>query len=144
MNTHVVPAFHVVDTVMAVVVAGVAVLLVSLVREPARQKLMAIVVAGAGAAYLHGGLGPLEFAYTTVATAVAYFGLRSYRFIAVAWLMHTGWDVVHHLFAEPIVYFAPTSSAQCAITDALLAGWFWFGAPSFLKASAQLPSTSST
>ncbi len=35
--------------------------------------------------------------------------------------MHTGWDVMHHLYGNPIMAFAPSSSAQCTITDALIA-----------------------
>lgn len=38
-----------------------------------------------------------------VGSIVAYLGLRSYRFIGVAWLMHSAWDlagVVVRLFAS--------------------------------------------
>jgi hypothetical protein len=37
---------------------------------------------------------------------------------------------VHHFYGNPIWPFQPTSSAGCAITDALLAVWFLYGAPS--------------
>jgi hypothetical protein len=120
----------------AVLVATVYGALASLIKEPARQRFNSILVAGAGAAYLNGGLGPWEFLYTAVATWVAYKGLASYRYIGVAWLMHTGWDVAHHFWGHPIMSFAPASSAQCAICDALLALWFFAGAPSWRKASA--------
>lgn len=119
-----------VDWVMPVVFAVVFVFLVSLIREPARRRFNAIFVAGAGAAYLSGGLGVWEFPYTAVATWVAYRGLDDYRFIGAAWLMHTMWDIVHHLYGNPIVPFQATSSAGCAITDALIAIWFLRGAPS--------------
>ena len=119
-----------VDVGAPAVVAVVFVLLVSLLREPARRRFMAVFVAGAGSAYLNGGLGLWEFAYSAVATYVAYRGLESYRFIGAAWLMHTAWDVAHHLYGEPIMYFAPTSSAQCAVCDALIALWCFAGAPS--------------
>jgi hypothetical protein len=56
---------------------------------------------------------------------VAYRGLESYRFIGVAWLMHSGWDVAHHLWGHPIMFFAPTSSFQCGVCDAVLAIWFF-------------------
>ncbi len=115
---------------LALVVAIVFVFLVSLLKEPARQRFMAIFVAGAGSAYLNGGLGLWEFLFTAVATYVAYRGLESYRFIGAAWLLHTMWDVAHHFYGAPIVFFMPTSSAQCAITDALIALWFFRGAPS--------------
>ena len=62
----------------------------SLFRELNRQHFMAIMFAGAGAAYLNGGLGEWEFAFATVATYFAYMGLRSYNFIGVGWLLHTG------------------------------------------------------
>jgi len=118
------------DLLLPVLVAGVFILLASLVREPARQRFNAILVAGAGAAYFSGGLGAWEYAFTAVLTVVAYLGLSSYRFLALAWLLHAGWDVVHHLDGHPIILLAPTSSLGCAITDPLLAGWFFLGAPS--------------
>jgi len=91
---------------------------------------MAIMIAGAGAAYLNGGLGVWEFVFTSVVTYCAYKGLSSYRFIGVGWLFHTGWDVVHHLYGNPIVPFAPMSSFGCAICDLVIAAWCFAGAPS--------------
>src|SRR6185295_19322296 len=108
------------DILMALVVAVVFIPLVSLLREPTRRSFMAIFVAGAGAAYLNGGLGPFELGFTAVMTYLAWRGLESYRFIAVSWWLHTGWDIIHHLQGHPILSFAPTSSGQCAITDALI------------------------
>jgi len=130
METHVTPDFGPLDALPPVVIACVFILLSSFLREPARQKWNAVFVAGAGAAYLNGGLGPWEFAFTAVATYFAYRGLDAYRWIGFAWLLHTGWDVVHHFYGRPIVPFQPTSSAGCAITDALIAVWFFAGAPS--------------
>lgn len=117
---------------LAVVIAVVFIVVVSQVREPTRRRYMAIFVAGAGSAYLGGGLGVWEFPYVALASYVAYRGLDSYRFIGLAWLMHTGWDVVHHLYGDPIVPFDPTSSAGCAVTDAILALWFFAGAPTLI------------
>jgi hypothetical protein len=134
METDVPRAFTLLDGAMATLVAVVFVFLVSLLKEPTRQRFMAIFVAGAGSAYLNGGLGGWEFLFTAVATYVAYRGLDSYRFIGIAWLMHTAWDVAHHFFGHPIIYFAPMSSAQCALTDALIALWFFAGAPSVIDA----------
>jgi hypothetical protein len=51
-------------------------------------------IAGAGAAYLNGGFGIWEFVFTAIVTFCAYRGLRSYRFIGVGWLLHTGWVVM--------------------------------------------------
>jgi len=130
MGADAIRALSVADGAAAVAVAIVFIFLVSLLEEPTRQRFMAIFVAGAGAAYLNGGLGLWEFLFTGVATYVAYRGLESYRFIGAAWVLHTMWDVVHHFYGNPIVFFAPTSSAQCAITDALIAVWFFRGAPS--------------
>jgi hypothetical protein len=112
--------------------ALVFILLMSALKEPTRQKFNAILVAGAGAAYLNGGLGLWELVYVAVATVVAYQGLRSYRFIALAWWMHAGWDAVHHLYATPIWPWSPTSSAGCAVLDSLIAVWFFLGAPGSL------------
>ena len=110
----------------------------SLLKEPARQKLSAIMIAGAGAAYLNGGLGIWEFAASAVFTFLAYKGLAEYRFIGVGWLLHTGWDLVHHLYGNPIVPFVPSSSAGCAIRDTVLAFWYFFGARSLFGAIVAL------
>jgi hypothetical protein len=130
MDTHIVPEFTLLEAVAAIAIAGVYIVLSSLVTEPNRQKLSAIIVAGAGAAYLSGGLGPWEFVYCTVATYIAFKGLTRYYFIGIAWLMHASWDLVHHLYAHPIVPFSPSSSAGCAVCDPVLAIWLFLGAPS--------------
>ncbi|MEV6229922.1 DUF6010 family protein [Saccharopolyspora shandongensis] len=108
-------------------------LLMSLIREPHRRRFNAIMVAGAGAAYLSGGgFGGWEFLFTVVATYVAYRGLESWTFIGIAWLMHTAWDVLHHLKGNPIVPFAHTSSLGCAICDPVIALWCLRGGPSLI------------
>ncbi|MGW2635765.1 DUF6010 family protein [Streptomyces sp. NPDC001348] len=101
------------------------VLLMSLVRDDdRRRRLNALMVGGASAAYLSGGgLGAWEFAFTTVATYVAYRGLESWTFIGIAWLLHTAWDLVHHLRGNPIVPFEHGSSMGCAICDPVIALW---------------------
>jgi hypothetical protein len=113
-----------------VVVALVFISLVSLFDEPNRRSFNAIFVAGAGAAYLSGGFGVWEFVFLAVVTFCAYRGLRSYRFIGAGWLLHTGWDVLHHLYGNPIVPFVPDSSLGCAICDPVIAFWCFAGAPS--------------
>ncbi len=118
------------DWILPVVIAAVFVLLMSLLREPTRQRFNAIFVAGAGAAYLNGGFGVFELPFLALGTYLAFRGLDDYRFIGIAWLCHTVWDVAHHLWGNPIVPFQATSSAGCAITDALIAVWFLRGAPS--------------
>ncbi|MBB5959602.1 hypothetical protein FHS29_006223 [Saccharothrix tamanrassetensis] len=119
-------------TVVAPVLIGVLyVLLNSLIREPHRRRFNAVMVGGAGAAYLSGGgFGPWEFAFTIVATYCAYRGLESWTFIGVAWLLHTAWDVAHHVHGNPIVPFAEHSSLGCAICDPVIAVWCFAGGPS--------------
>ncbi|MCY1537705.1 hypothetical protein D9M68_732130 [compost metagenome] len=102
----------------------------SLVEEPHRQRINAIIIAGAGAVYWSGGLGIWEFVFGSVMLFIAFKGLKHYYFIGIGWLLHTGWDILHHLYANPIVYIEPSSSAGCAICDPILAIWFFFGAPS--------------
>ena len=60
---------------------------------------------------------------------LAYKGLNSYTYIGIGWLCHTAWDIVHHLYANPIVSLSPSSSAGCAVCDAILAIWFFYEAP---------------
>ncbi|WP_433870671.1 DUF6010 family protein [Saccharopolyspora sp. CA-218241] len=118
--------------VTALSIGVLYVLLNSLIRDPdSRRRFNAIVVAGAGAAYLSGGgFGLWEFAFTIVATCCAYRGLRSWTFIGIAWLLHTAWDVAHHLSGDPIIPFAEHSSLGCAICDPVIALWCLAGGPS--------------
>ena len=119
----------------------VYIILSSFVREPARQTFSAIVVAGAGSAYFAGGFGPLELAFSTVMLWVAFKGSKYYYFIGIGWLLHTAWDVAHHLYGNPIIPFAPTSSFGCAICDPVLAIWFFLGAPSVFDFKKKKPVT---
>src|SRR4030095_1765510 len=82
--------------------ALVFVALMSLVAEPTRRTLNAIILAGASGVYLAGGFGPWELIYPVLATPIAFRGLASYRAIGVGWLLHAGWDIVHHLWGNPI------------------------------------------
>jgi hypothetical protein len=129
MDPHASRSLTLPDVLAPFIVAAVVIALMSLLREPARRRFNAIFVAGAGSAYLSGGLGLWEFAFAAIACYAAYRGLESYHWIGAAWLLHTAWDVVHHLYGNPIIPFSPTSSAGCAITDTLLAVWFFRGAP---------------
>ena len=116
-----------------IAVAIVFIALVSLIAEPARRNFMAIMIAGAGSAYLSGGFGGWEFAFCTLVTFCAYKGLSSYRFIGIGWLLHTGWDILHHLYGNPIIPFSATSSLGCAICDPVIAMWCFAGAPSLFE-----------
>jgi len=121
---------RVLDVVAPIVVAVLFIAATSALREPGRQKFMAVMIAGAGAAYLNGGLGIWEFVFNAVVTYCAYQGLAAYRYIGVGWILHTGWDVMHYLYGTPIVPFYAASSLGCAICDPVIAAWCFAGAPS--------------
>jgi hypothetical protein len=130
-------AFSLLHIAAASAVAALWIAVFSLLREPVRHKLSAIMIAGAGAAYLSGGLGIWEFIACFAFTAVAYKGLASYRFVGIGWAMHTCWDLVHHYYGHPIIPFAPLSSAGCAVCDLWLAIWYFFGAKSIFGQVAE-------
>jgi hypothetical protein len=132
------PALLAVDYFGPAISALLFVLIMSLVREPARRKFNAIFVAGASGVYLNGGFGAWELLYPALATPIVYRGLQSYRFIGVAWLMHAAWDLPHHLWGNPIWPFLPTSSFGCLIFDTLIAIWFLAGAPSLIRRRSQV------
>jgi len=123
-------SFTVPELLSPIVVAVLFIAACSLLKKTARHNFSAIMIAGAGAAYLNGGLGVWEFVFCSLMTFVAYRGLADYRFVGLGWLLHTAWDVVHHLYGNPIVPFVPGSSAGCAICDPVLALWYFRGAPS--------------
>jgi hypothetical protein len=125
------PSLHLADWVGPAAGALVFIAIMSRVREPARRNYNAIFVAGASGVYLSGGFGLWELLYTAVAGGVvSYLGLRSHRFIGVAWLMHAGWDLAHHFYGNALWPFMPTSSFGCTIFDSVIAIWFLAGAPS--------------
>ena len=131
------PPLQLTDYVGPAIAAAVFVLVMSLLKEPTRRTFNAILAAGASGVYLSGGFGPWELIYPVVAAGVAYLGLRSHRFIGVAWLLHAGWDTVHHLYGNAIWPFMPTSSFGCLIFDSLIAIWFLAGAPSLVALAAR-------
>jgi hypothetical protein len=136
---------HLGDIVAPVVVATLFISATSAFKEPQRRNFNAIMIAGAGDAYLNGGLGLWEFAFTALVTYCAYKGLKTYRFIGLGWLLHTGWDFMHHLYGTPIVPFVPTSSLGCAICDPMIAAWCFVGAPSVYNlVTRSKPTTSSS
>src|SRR5262249_8810065 len=95
--------------------------------------LHAVFRASASGVYLSGGFGAWELLYPVIATPLAFVGLRSYPFIGIAWLMHSCWDIAHHVWGNPIWPFMPTSSFGCMIFDAVLAMWFIAGAPALFR-----------
>lgn len=72
MNTHQIPEFTALNALAAVGIALIYITLSSLLKEPDRQKFSAIMIAGAGAAYLSGGLGVWEFPFCALMTFVAF------------------------------------------------------------------------
>ena len=126
---HGTPNFNLQMVAAPIVVAVLFILATSRLEEPNRRHFMAIMIAGAGAAYLSGGLGVWEFAFTALVTACAFKGLNSYRLIGLGWVFHTVWDVLHHRFGNPIISFLPASSIGCAICDVVIALWCFDGAP---------------
>lgn len=127
------PTLLAMDYVGPAIGAVLFVLGMSFVKEPVRRTLNAVLVAGSCGVYLSGGFGVWELLYPALATPVVYVGLRSYRFIGFAWLMHAAWDLPHHLWGNPIWPFMPTSSFGCMIFDTLIAIWFLAGAPSLFS-----------
>ncbi|HEX4169049.1 MAG TPA: DUF6010 family protein [Bryobacteraceae bacterium] len=113
--------------------AGLFIAIMSLVPHPARLSFNAIFAAGAVGAYIGGGFGVWELIYPVLATPVVYLGLKSYRAIGTAWLMHAAWDLPHHLWGHPIWPFMRTSSLGCMVFDTLIAVWFLANAPSILR-----------
>jgi hypothetical protein len=105
--------------------------IMSFVPHPARRNFNAIFAAGAVGAYIGGAFGPWELIYPVLALPVVYLGLRSYRAIGIAWLMHAAWDLPHQLAGRPIWPYVRTSSLGCMIFDTVIAVWFLAGAPSF-------------
>ena len=119
----------VIDIVGPAIGAGVFMVVMSLVPEPTRRTLNAILAAGASGVYLSGGFGAWELLYPVMATPVTFRALRSHRYIGIAWLMHATWDLPHHLWGNPIWPFMRNSSFGCFVFDSLIAVWFLAGAP---------------
>ncbi len=141
MDSHTIPEFTIVNALAAVVIALVYITISSLADEPNRQKISAVIIAGAGAVYWSGGLGIAEYIFATAMLFMAFKGLTNYKYIGFAWLMHTTWDLLHHLYGNPIVPFSASSSAGCAVCDSVLAIWFFYNAPSvfdLLKKTKQI------
>ncbi|WP_236048597.1 DUF6010 family protein [Paractinoplanes ovalisporus] len=113
---------------MPVVIALIFIGVVSFVPEPQRQRLNALLIAGAGGIYISGGgFGLWELAFAAVMVAVAWAGLRSWTFIGIGWLLHTAWDILHHRRGTPLIPSLHDSSFGCAICDPVIALWCFAG-----------------
>jgi Family of unknown function (DUF6010) len=126
---HVVPEVTFIHVILSLVLVPIFITLMSLFKEPTRQKVNAVIIAAAGAAYANHGLGLWEQVFSVLMIYMAFKGLTNYKYIAVAWIFHTAFDIPHHLYAVPIDPTAPFSSFVCMIFDPLIAIWFYFGAP---------------
>jgi hypothetical protein len=114
--------------IVPVVVGLVWAAIFSFVPEPHRLRINAVLVGGAGAAYISGGsFGLAELGFTALMSAVAYLGLRSWTFVGVGWLLHTCWDILHHRRGAPLIPSLPDSSFGCAICDPVIALWCFTG-----------------
>ncbi|WP_405696904.1 DUF6010 family protein [Streptomyces coelicoflavus] len=110
--------------VMPIAIGLLVVLLMSLVPARHRRPLNALGIAGAGGVYFSGGgFGAWELPFGALMLYVAYRGLTSWTYIGIGWLLHTAWDVAHHLKGNPILPFAHDSSLGCAICDPVIALW---------------------
>ncbi|MEN7538191.1 DUF6010 family protein [Aurantiacibacter flavus] len=127
----------VIEVVAPVIVAFLFIALCGILREPTRQQFSAVFVGGAGAAYLSGGFGLLELVFTAIITLLSLRGLRDYRAIGVAWLLHSGWDLMHDWWGNPILPFVPNSSFGCFVCDPVIAIWYFLGAPTFWRRARQ-------
>jgi hypothetical protein len=127
------------DYVAPAIGAAVFVLVMSLVPEPTRRTLNAVIVGGAAGVYLSGGFGLWELVYPVAVTPVVYRALASHRYIGIAWLMHAAWDLPHHLWGNPIWPFMATSSFGCFVFDTLIALWFIAGAPALVHRHMATP-----
>lgn len=125
--------FSSMTVVGAVAIAALYITIFSFVKEPIRQKINALIIAGAGGVYWSSGLGVGEFPLGIIMVTLAYKGLTNYKYLALGWMIHTVYDLLHHFYANPIVPMAPSSSAGCAICDPLLAIWLFYQAPSVFK-----------
>lgn len=117
----------------AVVIAGLYISIFSLVKEPQRQIINALIIVGAGAVYWSGGLGFYEFPLGVIMIFLAYKGLKNYKYLALGWMVHTVYDLLHHIYGSPIVPMESSSSAGCAICDPILALWLFNGAPNVFQ-----------
>src|ERR1700712_1921938 len=106
------------------VAALIVILILSRLREPLRMRVSAVSAAGFAGLYLNGGFGAWELVYMAVATVPAYFAQRSYRAVGLAWLMHAGWDLLHHFYGNTLWHWDAMSSLGCAIMDPVVAVWF--------------------
>jgi Family of unknown function (DUF6010) len=129
MNNHAVPDFAFSNFLLAALLAPIFITIMSLLKAPLRQKINAGLIAVAGGAYINAGLMPFDQFFNILLVFIAYKGLQNYKFIALGWVLHTCWDIVHHFYGNPIDPSVPYSTNVCAFFDPMIAAWFYIGAP---------------
>lgn len=124
------PTLEVMDSVGPVFGGLCFIALMARVPGRARLTVNALLVVGASGVYLSGGFGGWELLYAFLAgPLLGWWALRSYTAIGAGWLLHAGWDALHHFWGRPIWPFLATSSWGCLFFDATIACWFfWLGA----------------
>lgn len=133
MNSHIIPEFTLANFILAIILAPIFITIMSLLKEPLRQKINAGLIAVAGGAYINAGLMPFDQLFNVLLVFIAYKGLQNYKFIALGWVIHTCWDIVHHFYGSPIDFAIPDSTNVCAFFDVFIAIWFYYGAPSVFE-----------
>lgn len=130
MHTQIIPDFTFANFMLASILSPIFIAIMSLIKEPFRQKINAGLIAVAGGAYINAGLMPFDQIFNILLVFIAYKGLQNYKFIALGWMLHTCWDIVHHFYGQPIDFSVPDSTNVCAFFDPMVAVWFYMGAPS--------------
>jgi hypothetical protein len=130
MHTQIIPDFTFANFTLASLLVPIFITIMSLFKEPLRQKINAGLIAVAGGAYINAGLMPFDQLFNVLLVFLAYKGLQNYKFIALGWILHTCWDIVHHFYGNPIDPTIPESTNVCAFFDSQIGMWFYFGAPS--------------
>ena len=115
----------VMDTLGPAIGALVFVVVMTRIRDPQRLTFNSLFVTGASAAYIGGGLGVIELLFPALLLPINWLTRTSYRAIGVAWWLHAAWDLVHHLWADPIWPFMEMSSWGCLVFDLLIGAWLF-------------------
>lgn len=112
-----------------VVVAFVFVGAMSFIRDDGlRLRINAVIPIGASGTYIaSGAFGPLELLFSAVVLIVAYRGFRAWRWVGIAWLLHTGLDIAHAAQGVELLPWATYSALGCAICDPVIALWCFAG-----------------
>jgi Family of unknown function (DUF6010) len=130
MNNHIITDFTLANFWLALILFPIFITIMSLLKEPWRQKVNAGLIAVAGGAYINGGLLPFDNLFNILLVFIAYHGLKDYKYIALGWILHTCFDIAHHFYGNPIDPAVPYSTNVCAFFDPMIAIWFYYGAPS--------------